>query len=291
MIIILISPQYFETKYLKKTMKLFIAVFFGLIFTEVVAEPRIDSLHYNIQYRDTSGTFLQIYAVDSNTGEEIPEMLGYEFVSSNGTRFKYFRVLNALNISEITRFAPDIYSIRDQYYLHKNVDIKRNKINIIKFFIPQAKLIFGYADNKDSAVINRALVTKRLCKENCSFIQNCGQSMMYPPGDYQVIINTIPPSEFNITLDFASTYLLQIPMPCSLLVSNIAGLSSIELYFQKSDEWKLCKAIDTVFIKDNPLLLQPSNYLIVWKKNGKVFEKEIILRKGKTIEFTFEEWD
>jgi hypothetical protein len=262
-------------------MKHFFTVFFVLVFFEVWAEQRIDSLHYNIQYRDTNDTYLQIYVVDSNTGEEIPEMLGYEFVSSKGSIFKYFRVLDVSNISEVTRIAPDTYSIRDKYYLHNNVELKPNKINILRFFIPQAKLFFGYSDDPKSAVLNKAMVTKRFCDANCSIIQNCGQSMMYPPGDYQVIINTIPPSVFEITFDYAANYLLQIPMPCSLMVSNIASLSSIELYSRNGDEWKLCKTIDTVFSAENPLLLQPSIYLLVWKKKDKVFEKEIFITDRK----------
>ncbi len=272
-------------------MRILFCIGFTIIFYGVVANTPFDSLHHKIQYRDTSGTYIQIFSKDSITLEELSTMVAFEFSDVTGKKVKYFRTVDAFNIPEVSSFAAGNYSVRDKYCTYKNVEILQGKVNVITFFIPQATLAFKYVDDKNSVVINQAQLTKHFCEENCLSLQNCSEIKMYPPGKYVVEINTTPVSTFSIIMDYSIKYELQIPKPSKFIVNDLYGISSTVLYSIRGDRWVLCQVIDKAYTKDNPLLIQPSRYLLVWKKKGVDYEKKFYIKEGKNIEWSFDEWD
>ncbi|MBK7689916.1 MAG: hypothetical protein IPJ31_01950 [Bacteroidetes bacterium] len=272
-------------------MRLLIAVLFVFGFYNSYADAARDSIHLSVQYRDTIGTYIQIFIKDSVTLEELPNQIAFEFTDSSGKSQKYTRVLNINNFPEISNFVSGNFSIRTQLYIYKNIAIRRNKVNILTILYPRPSLQFKYLNGGQAPVVNQALVSKRYCEENCTLLQNCNTVQIYPAGDYKVEINTIPKSVFFIELFFGDRYEIQIPKPCNFIVSNLTGIDSVKLYYQKQDSWYLCKEIDRVYRNEDALLLQPGPYLLVWKKHDVVYEKKIYVPENRNYYCLFDEWD
>lgn len=116
-----------------------------------------------------------------------------------------------------------------------NVTIAANKTNKVYIKVGRASLAFHYSTAPKRPVKEYiALVSKRF--EGGPVVKHrCDEELPYDPTNYHVEINTLPPTIYNVDLNFNEVKLLDIPEAGTLEVTNTTSIGKVQYWYRLGD--------------------------------------------------------
>lgn len=262
------------------------------------------SRDFQISYRDTNSTYLQIFIQFMDSDQQIKDEFTFSFVYQENGKYKGTEVTRSKfggAQPEIIPFNPGLYDIHFEGSEYPDMSIKENKLNIITLKVHLGKLSFVYRGATKEKVKNKAIVNRRFSTD-ATILQDCGDILEYKHGTYYIEINTLPTSKFTIDMRFGILNEINIEKPGKLIIDSIVGATAIqveqpyytgsELDFELGKEkvnWELLIRIRKEYTKQDPLLLQPNTYKIKWTRNNNRYEKEINLSSEQTVKISLKE--
>ncbi|WP_146146656.1 vWA domain-containing protein [Taibaiella chishuiensis] len=116
-----------------------------------------------------------------------------------------------------------------------NVTVAPNKTNKIYIKVGRASLAFHYSTAPKRPVKEyTALVSKRF--EGGPVVKHrCDEELPYDPTNYHVEINTLPPTIYNVDLNFNEVKLLDIPEAGTLEITNTVSFGKVQFWYRLGD--------------------------------------------------------
>jgi hypothetical protein len=205
--------------------------------------PKVDKPKdptFTTETEDNSETTVEIFFTDGKgvfyRSQPELEMLNH---TTGKPVMQFYRTVTTAGNPEPKKMAAGTYDIR---YPGKPkafvtnivvVDKKKNKI-IVK--VPNGSLKFAYEGNPNRPVAEFKARVRRLFDDPLPTVeQRCSDELYYPPGNYHLEINTLPPTVLNTDLDFGSETEVRIAEPGFILFTNTNAMKNISLYAQDGD--------------------------------------------------------
>jgi hypothetical protein len=116
-----------------------------------------------------------------------------------------------------------------------NVVIGANKNNKIYIKVNRASLAFYYPTAPDRPVREYlALVSKRF--EGGPVVKHkCDEELPYDPTNYHVEINTLPPTIYNVDLNFNEPKMLEVQEAGTIEITNTSNMGKVQFWYRLGD--------------------------------------------------------
>lgn len=185
--------------------------------------------------------------------------------------------------------APGVYelTIAKSKVFVPNLEVKPNQKNVYRILAGKASLRFEYEDNPDQPVKEYVAQVKRNFEPGPVIDQYCTQELEYEPGNYHIIINTLPKSHKSVDLDFDAVTTIRIEKPGYLQVTNTNAIGGkISMYYELGDQF--VPFTHPLVINGNPesqkLELQRGRYRIGYPTGGGAGMKDFVIKSKQTTE-------
>lgn len=129
-----------------------------------------------------------------------------------------------LTIAKSRIFVPDL-------------EVRPNQKNVYRIIAGKASLRFEYEDDPNQPVKEYVAQVKRNFEPGPVIDQYCTQELEYEPGNYHIIINTLPKSHKSVDLDFDAITTIRIEKPGYIQFTNTEALGKISLYYELGDQF------------------------------------------------------
>ncbi|MBP6455097.1 MAG: VWA domain-containing protein [Chitinophagaceae bacterium] len=254
-----------------------------------------DDISYEIKTETSATTEVQIYFTDGKS-KTYPNARPQIEVLNSGDKAsikKFVRNMNG-NIPASEKINAGTYDFivlgqRDLYV--KNIAIEANKINKVYIKVTEGSLQFAYIGNAKRPVEFNAVV-KRLFSQDPTVVQKCIEKNPYEPGNYNVRIETLPPSRFTTDITFNAITELQIPEPGYLQISNSTPRGKVVLQTVLGDQYVSFFDMNiTGNVLNQKIEIQPGVYKIIYLADPNVAQlgsKEIEFRVKSNLTTTVE---
>ncbi len=243
-----------------------------------------DDISFEIKTEASATTEVQIYFTDGKNKTYPNARPQIEVINSadKASIKKFVRNMNG-NIPASEKINAGTYDFivlgqRDLYV--KNIVIEANKINKVYIKVTEGSLQFAYIGNSKRPVEFNAVV-KRLFSQDPTVVQKCIEKNPYEPGNYNVRIETLPPSRFTTDITFNAITELQIPEPGFLQISNATPRGKVVLQTVLGDQFVSFYDMNiTGNVLNQKVEIQPGVYKIIF-----LTDPNIAQRGSKEIEF------
>jgi hypothetical protein len=196
---------------------------------------------------------------------------------------KFFRTVdqngNPDPKKELTPGTYDLTITKSKIFVPK-IEIKPNQKNVYRIVAGKASLRFEYEDDPNQPVKEYVAQVKKNFEAGAIVDQYCTQELEYEPGNYHIIINTLPKNHKSVDLDFETVTIIRIEKPGYLQLTNKQQTGKINLYYELGDQF--ISFAHPLVVTGNPeeqkLELQRGRYRLGYKKNGVEVFKEFLIR-------------
>lgn len=209
---------------------------------------------YVIEKTVAQETLVEVYFTDGNGRfySTTPEILLSDPVTNKSVK-QFYRTVNPEGNPDPAKVPSGSFNLSvvgsDRTFL-KAIEIAPNMKNKIVITVSSGSLQFvwkGAGDKKPVdkyyAVVKRNFVPQPVVKQRCDTI------MPYPPGNYHIEINTLPPSVRSTDLTFGSTVIIPVDRPGTIQITNTNAMGKANFYYQHGDRFSQFHAMN---ITGNP---------------------------------------
>jgi hypothetical protein len=204
---------------------------------------------------------------------------------------KFYRTVDPSgNPDPRTDIPPGVYelTIAKSKVFVANLEVKPNEKNIRKIVAGKASLRFEYEDNTQQPVKEYVAQVKKNFEPGPVIDQYCYQELEYEPGNYHIIINTLPKSHKSVDLEFDAIVTIRIEKPGYVQFMNTEALGKINLYYELGDQFiKFSHSLElTGDPEQQKLELQRGRYRVGYYKQPKGPEiiREFIVKSKQIAE-------
>lgn len=209
---------------------------------------------YVIEKTAAQETLVEIYFTDGNGKfySTTPEILLSDPVTNKSVK-QFYRTVNPEGNPDAAKVPAGSFNLSvvgsDKTFL-KAIEIAPNMKNKIVITVSSGSLQFvwkGAGDKKPVdkyyAVVKRNFVPQPVVKQRCDTV------LPYPPGNYHIEINTLPPSTRSTDLTFGSTVIIPVDRPGTIQITNTNAMGKANFYYQHGDRFSQFHAMN---ITGNP---------------------------------------
>ena len=147
-----------------------------------------------------------------------------------------------------------------------NVKIEAGKKNKIMVIVHPASLSFEYEKAPNRPIVEFvARVIERNKAQGRVQDQKCNERLEYDPGNYHIMINTFPPIDRNVDMDFSESVIL-IPQPGFGKFIADDNIKTTDLYKQEGDKFLYFYTLNLSDPASKHLRIQPGMYQAHFRK-------------------------
>lgn|GEM_PF-295208 len=177
---------------------------------------------------------------------------------------KFYRTVDANgNPDPQKNIAPGKYNLtvagRDDLLVEMTV--LPNMTTKVYIIVKDYSLFFTYAGAPDRPVKEfSAIVIQRNTTNGKVINQKCTEKLIYEPGNYHIIINTLPEDVRNVDLDEIGPGGIEIPQPGFAVFNVKSQATTVALYKELGDKFVSFYTLDLNDPKSKHLQIQPGKY-------------------------------
>ena len=236
---------------------------------EVPGEPK--QAEYTIEREDAKETTVEVYLTNGKGKffNSTPQMLLLDPATKNIIK-SFYRTVDANgNPDPITTLPNGTFNIalsaRRSLEVN-NVKIEAGKKNKIMVIVHPASLSFEYEKAPNRPIVEFvARVIERNKAQGRVQDQKCNERLEYDPGNYHIMINTFPPIDRNVDMDFSESVIL-IPQPGFGKFIADDNIKTTDLYKQEGDKFLYFYTLNLSDPASKHLRIQPGMYQAHFRK-------------------------
>jgi hypothetical protein len=227
-----------------------------------------------VETEDAAETTVEVYFTDGHGKFYTAAPLIYCADAASGKKAaEFFRMVGANGHPEAQRLPAGTYDLglsNNNKILKHGIVIADKKTNKIIVTVSNGNIAFAYEGNPTRPVIEYEAQIDILFEQGAKVKQKCSELLDYPPGNYHIIVNTLPISHFNSDVLFGSQTVITLKEPGFLQVINADKAGILMLYYEKSpNRFERFYEMDITGDPDKQKVrLKPGTYQAYLSKNG-----------------------
>lgn len=241
--------------------------------------------HVDVTREDAQETTLEIYFWDGKGKyyHTSPQIILTD-LQTKKVAHKFYRTVGPTGSPDPRKdIAPGSYELTiagtNKIYVQK-IDVIPNKKNVIKIIAAKASLRFEYEDNPQQPVKEYVAQVKKNFENGPIIDQYCYQELEYEPGNYHIVINTLPVRRKSVDLEVGALVTIRIEKPGFVQFTNTEAYGKIKLYYELGDQF--IEFPHSLEITGNPdqqkLELQRGRYRVGYRKNPGIAQSPIVYK-------------
>lgn len=161
---------------------------------------------------------------------------------------KFYRTVNPDGNPDPQRVPAGTYNLTvvgsDRTFIKSLVVLQQMKTKIV-ITVSSGSLQFAYQSSSSRKNLDKYYaIVKRNFEPLPVVKQRCDTILPYPPGNYHIEINTLPPSARSVDLSFGTLVVIGIDEPGILQFKNTTRLGKVVLFYQLGDKFLPFYTID-----------------------------------------------
>jgi len=222
---------------------------------------------YTVDAEDAKETSLAIYFTDG-MGKFYPSTPQMVVIDSRTNKIikKFYRTVDEGGNPDLQTNFPegtyDIAVVGSRSLILHDVEIVKNKKNIVTITIKKSSLKFVYPPSADNRPVKEfiAKVTERDKPNGKVVFQKCTEELLYEPGNYHIDINTFPRDVRNVDLDLDDETVITILQPGFAKFTADAKTKVASLYRKDGDKFLPFYTLSLDDSTSQHLQIQPGEY-------------------------------
>lgn len=197
---------------------------------------------YTIEKTPAAETLLEVYFTDGNGKyyASSPQILLTD-PASGKVAHKFYRTVDPGGNPDPQKLPAGTYNLSvagsDRTFL-RDVVINANSSNKVIITVTNGSLQFAYTGKNAKKPVDKYFaIVKRNFEPLPVVKQRCDTQLLYPPGNYHIEVNTLPPTVYSVDLSFGVTVMLPVAEPGTLVFSNTDNLGKVRLFYPLGDKF------------------------------------------------------
>lgn len=118
-----------------------------------------------------------------------------------------------------------------------NVTISADKNNKVEIVVSNGTLAFQYDTNPNRPITEYTALVSRRFEDRSVTTQPCDTILPFQPSNYHIEINTLPPTLYNVDINFGMVTMISLPEPGEVQVQNTERVGRIEFWHPLGDHY------------------------------------------------------
>lgn len=252
--------------------------------TEVTASVPVVPSNVEVKTEQAKETTLELYFWDGKGKfyQTSPQVVLTNIKTKQ--QYKFYRTVDPSGNPDPRKdIPPGVYelTITNSKVFVPSLEIKANEKNVFRITAGKASLRFEYEDDPNQPVKEYVAQVKKNFEPGPVIDQYCYQELEYEPGNYHIIINTLPKSHKSVDLDFGALVTIRLEKPGYVQFMNTQAYGKINLYYELGDQF--VKFSHNIEITGNPetqkLELQRGRYRVGYKRQPGISQSPEVFKE------------